>query len=79
MISKNNKSDEKKILRTTNIVIEEIKSQLFYVISNSGLPSSVQELIAKDFYTQVRDASIQIYNMERAEYEKSLKELNKDD
>ena len=61
-------------LITTNIVIEDVRQQLFNIISNSGLPSSIQELIAKDFYLQVRDASIQIYNMEKAKYEESLKE-----
>lgn len=70
----NTKNNENKNLKTTNIVIEEIKSQLFYIISNSGLPSSIQELIAKDFYIQVRDISMQIYQMEKEKYEKSLKE-----
>ncbi len=72
----NTKNNENKNLKTTNIVIEEIKSQLFYIISNSGLPSSIQELIAKDFYIQVRDISMQIYQMEKENYEKSLKESN---
>jgi len=67
---------EKQNLRTTNIVIEEVRSQLFSIISNSGLPSSIQELIVKDFYTQVREASIQIYQIEKANYDKSLKESN---
>ncbi len=74
----NTKNNENKNLKTTNIVIEEIKSQLFYIISNSGLPSSIQELIAKDFYIQVRDISMQIYQMEKENYEKSLKESDED-
>lgn len=69
-----NKNDKQENLRTTNIVIEEIRSQLFNVISNSGLPSSIQELIAKDFYLQVRDAHMQIYQIEKAKYDDSLKE-----
>ncbi len=73
-MSKMNENTEKKNLITTNIVIEDVRQQLFNIISNSGLPSSIQELIAKDFYLQVRDASIQIYNMEKAKYEESLKE-----
>lgn len=68
------KNTEQKNFKTTNIVIEEVKTQLFDTISNSGLPSSIQELIAKDFYLQVRDASMQIYQIERAKYEESLKE-----
>lgn len=69
-----NKNTEQTDLITTNIVIEDVRHQLFSIISNSGLPSSIQELIAKDFYIQVRDASIQIYEMEKAKYEESLKE-----
>ena len=75
-MNNNMKNIEQQNLRTTNIVIEEIRSQLFNIISNSGLPSSIQELIAKDFYTQIREASMQIYQIERAKYEESLKEFN---
>lgn len=67
-------AEKQENLMTSNIIIEDVKAHLFEIISNSGLPSSVQELIAKDFYTQVRDASMQIYQMERARYEESLKE-----
>lgn len=73
-MNKNMKNTEQQNLRTTNIVIEEVKAQLFDIISNSGLPSSIQELIAKDFYVQVREASMQIYQIERVKYEESLKE-----
>ncbi|KAI4445173.1 hypothetical protein C823_007680 [Eubacterium plexicaudatum ASF492] len=69
-----NKNTEQTDLITTNIVIENVRHQLFSIISNSELPSSIQELIAKDFYIQVRDVSIQIYEMEKAKYEESLKE-----
>lgn len=70
----NNKTEQKQNLMTTNIIIAETRSQLFNIISNSGLPSSIQELIAKDFYIQVRDAAMQIYEVEKAKYEESLKE-----
>lgn len=73
-MSKMNENTNQQNLLTTNILIEDIRNQLFNIISNSGLPSSIQELIAKDFYMQVRDASIQIYKMEKAKYEESLKE-----
>lgn len=68
-----NNMTEQKDLKTTNIVIEDVRLQLFDIISNSGLPSSVQELIAKDFYIQVREAAMQIYQNEKVKYEKSLK------
>lgn len=73
-MSKMIENTEQTNLITTNIIIEDIRCQLFSIISNSGLPSSIQELIAKDFYIQVRDASKQIYEMEKAKYEESLKE-----
>ncbi len=73
-MNKMNQNENQQNLLTTNIIIEDIRHQLFSIISNSGLPSSIQELIAKDFYMQVRDASIQIYEMEKAKYEESIKE-----
>ncbi len=73
-MSKMIENTEQTNLITTNIIIEDIRCQLFSIISNSGLPSSIQELIAKDFYMQIRDASKQIYEMEKAKYEESLKE-----
>lgn len=73
-MSKMIENTEQTNLITTNIIIEDIRCQLFSIIINSGLPSSIQELIAKDFYIQVRDASKQIYEMEKAKYEESLKE-----
>lgn len=73
-MNKMNQNENQQNLLTTNIIIEDIRHQLFSIISNSGLPSSIQELIAKDFYMQVRDASIQIYEMEKTKYEESLKE-----
>lgn len=73
-MNKTNGNENQQNLLTSNIVIEDIRRQLFSIISNSGLPSSIQELIAKDFYMQVRNASIQIYEMEKAKYEESLKE-----
>lgn len=69
-----NENTEKQDLKTLNIVIEETKSKLFDVINNSGLPAAILELIAKDIYMQVRDASKQVYQMEKAKYEESLKE-----
>lgn len=72
-MNKMNKNSEDQNLMTTNIIIEDVKNNLFNIISNSGLPSSIQELIAKDFYIQVRDASLQIYHMEKLKYEESLK------
>ncbi len=73
-MNKMNQNENQQNLLTTNIIIEDIRHQLFSIISNSGLPSSIQELIAKDFYMQVRDAFIQIYEMEKAKYEESIKE-----
>lgn len=68
-----NNTSEQQNLKTTNIVIDEIRTQLFDIISNCGLPSSVQELIVKDFYIQVREAAMQIYQNEKVKYEQSLK------
>lgn len=73
-MNKDIKNIKQQNLRTANIVIEEVKTQLFDIINNSGLPSSIQELIAKDFYVQIREASIQIYQIEKARYDESLKE-----
>ncbi len=73
-MNKVNENTSMQNLITTNIVVEDVRHQLFSIISNSNLPSSIQELIAKDFYIQVRDASKQIYEMEKAKYEESLKE-----
>ena len=73
-MNKVNENTSMQNLITTNIIVEDVRHQLFSIISNSNLPSSIQELIAKDFYIQVRDASKQIYEMEKAKYEESLKE-----
>lgn len=73
-MNKDIKNTKQQNLRTANIVIEEVKTQLFDIINNSGLPSSIQELIAKDFYIQIREAFIQIYQIEKARYDESLKE-----
>lgn len=73
-MNKMNENTNEQNLLTTNIIIEDVRNNLFKIISNSGLPSSIQELIAKDFYMQVRDASLQIYQIEKAKYEESLKE-----
>lgn len=78
-MNKMNKNTNEQNLLTTNIIIEDVRNNLFKIISNSGLPSSIQELIAKDFYMQVRDASSQIYQMEKAKYEESLKESTAQD
>ena len=73
-MNKVNENTSMQNLITTNIVVEDVRHQLFSIISNSNLPSSIQELIAKDFYIQVRDAAMQIYEVEKAKYEESLKE-----
>lgn len=69
-----NNIENKQTQISINIVIENIRNKLSEIILTSGLPSSVLELITKDIYMQTKEASAQIYQKEKLDYEEYLKE-----
>ncbi len=57
-----------------SILIRNTKVKISEAINTSGLPASVLELVLKEMYTDIKLFSDEIYQNEKTEYEKSLKE-----
>lgn len=68
----NSKNNEKQI--PLSVLMENTKSRILGIINTSNLPLPILELIFKDACSNLHSLSMNIYQEEKAEYEKSLKE-----
>jgi preprotein translocase subunit SecB len=57
-----------------SVVYEEFKQELANVINNSGLPPLMIEPVLQNFLSEARLAMQRQYQLDRAEYEKSLED-----
>lgn len=57
-----------------SVLMENTKSKILEVINTSNLPLPILELIFKDVCSNLHSLSMNIYQEEKIEYEKSLKE-----
>lgn len=75
-IKSNTKQDSRQERQSipVSILIQNTKNKISEAINTSNLPASVLELILKDIYTDIKLFSNEIYQNEKTEYEKSLKE-----
>ena len=56
------------------LVYEEFKQSLANLINNSGLPLFVVENVLQNYLIETRNVAKQQYELDKAEYAKSLKE-----
>lgn len=70
---------ENKIEKPTVVVIEETKTKLIEVITQSGLPAFIMEPILSDFLDETRAAAQREYETQKQEYERLLQEQTKED
>lgn len=57
-----------------SVVYEEFKQELANVINNSGLPPLMIEPVLQNFLSETRLAMQRQYQLDRAEYAKSLED-----
>lgn len=70
---------ENKVEKPTVVVIEETKTKLIEVITQSGLPAFIMEPILSDFLDETRAAAQREYETQKQEYERLLQEQTKED
>ena len=63
--------------KTSAMICEEFKQEMANLINGSNLPPFVIELVLKDYYNEIHSLVQRQYQIDRAQYEKSL-ELNED-
>lgn len=56
-----------------SIVYEEFKQELANLINNYGLPAFVVEPVLRDYLNEIKIIKEKQYEMEKAQYEESLK------
>lgn len=61
------------------LIREETKQKLANVINESGLPAFIIEPILSDFLNETRIVAQRQYEMEKAQYEQSLQDVNNED
>ena len=59
--------------KPSTIIYEEFKQELASLINNSGLPAFIIEPVLRDYLTEIKALAQRQYQMDKAEYEKSLK------
>ncbi len=69
---------DEKIKKPITVARQEFIVLISNDINNSNLPLFVIEPILKDIYLEIKSLSQRQYELERAEYEKSILECNKD-
>jgi hypothetical protein len=67
---------KEKIEKPAIIIRQEFIDGLTYYINNSGLPLFVIEPILKDIYIEIKTVLQKQYELEKMQYEKSLKEIS---
>lgn len=70
----NTENNEKQI--PLSVLMENTKSKILEVINTSNLPLPILELIFKDACSNLHSLSMNIYQEEKAEYERLLKVPN---
>ena len=63
--------------KTSAMICEEFKQEMANLINSSNLPPCVIELVLKDYYNEIHSLAQRQYQIDKAQYEKSL-ELNED-
>ena len=63
-----------KIEKPTVVVIEETKTKIIEVITQSGLPAFIMEPILRDFLAETQQAAQREYEAQKQEYERLLQE-----
>lgn len=64
--------------KPVNLILEETKEKLGKIISESGLPAFIVELIIKDIYSQVNFLAQKDLEKSKRDYEASLEKENKE-
>lgn len=62
--------------KPSTIVYEEFKQNLANLINTSGLPAFIIEPVLRDYLSEVKAMAQRQYQMDKAEYEKALQEVN---
>lgn len=62
--------------KPSTIVYEEFKQNLANLINTSGLPAFIIESVLRDYLSEVKAMAQRQYQMDKAEYEKALQEVN---
>ncbi len=62
------------MIKPSTIVYEEFKQDLTKLINNSGLPAFIVEFVLQDYLKEVKTVAQRQYQLDKAEYEKSLAE-----
>lgn len=55
------------------VIYEEFKNELASLINNSGLPAFVVEPVLQDYLNEIKMIKERQYQIEKAQYEESLK------
>jgi hypothetical protein len=63
--------------KSINVVIEDTKASLKQIITGSGLPVSIAELIISEILTDVSQAKVKIVETERQQYMDALANITK--
>lgn len=59
--------------KSSTIIYEEFKLELSNLINNSGLPAFIIESVLQNYLNEVRIVAQRQYQVDKAEYEKSLR------
>lgn len=60
------------------IIYEDFKQELANLINNSGLPAFIIETVLQNYLNETRAIAIKQYQIDKAQYEKSLLEEPKE-